>query len=137
MGLWLTLGAGEGAGRGFRRSSDAAAASRFRVGPGLGGYDYVHFPPDERSRARRNFAFVNFATPEQCARCADSIAGTQLPGATNKEVIVAEVAKQQGVEANLAVLPGTRRRYASHADFLPWVRTREASELVPCHLYVW
>lgn len=92
---------------------------------GFGGqYDYVHFPLDPQSRMHRGYAFVNFTTPQECARCKETIVGTQLRDSCSPKRIEVEAAGLQGVVANIAALPLSHGRHEKHlrpAHAITWI----------------
>jgi hypothetical protein len=101
---------------------------------GLAGqYDYVHFLANSKRRVHRDYAFVVFANPEQCTRCACVLVGTQLPDhLDSKKTIGVTMAATQGVLANLHAQQDTCRTWFSDEDseFLPWLR--QGGRMVPC-----
>ena len=93
---------------------------------GFGGqYDYVNVPLDPKSRMHRGYAFVNFTTPQECARCKETIVGTQLRNSNSLKRIEVEEAGLQGVAANVAARPESYGRHERHlrpAKATTWIR---------------
>jgi len=87
-----------------------------------GQYDYVHFLGNSKRKAHRDYAFVVFASEEQCSRCAAALAGTQLHHFETNKAIVTQLADCQGVLANLR---GRQDNYLSGCrenEYVPWLR---------------
>lgn len=92
-------------------------------------YDFVHFVPNSARSVHRDYAFVVFQTPEQCARCAQALDGTQLRVPARSPIRV-EPAEAQGVAASLAAWPGPGAGvHHANAEFCPWIRI--ARSMVP------
>jgi hypothetical protein len=90
-----------------------------------GKYDFVHLPIDQQTKWNVGYAFVNFDSSEDCARCMKDMAGhkfTKLhPGQQTRQALIS-VAHLQGLEKNLAHFRD-KVVFSSGSGLLqPWVR---------------
>lgn len=90
-----------------------------------GKYDFVHLPIDQQTKWNVGYAFVNFDSSEDSARCMKDMAGhkfTKLhPGQQSRQALIS-VAHLQGLDKNLAHFRD-KVVFSSGSGLLqPWVR---------------
>jgi len=100
-----------------------------------GLYDFFYLPMDQHHRSNVGYAFVNFRTPEACARFAAEYHGfnsrEKLPGYNSKKICEVSAARFQGCDENIRRLQASSvmAELMATPDWLPMLFD-EAGEAV-------